>query len=74
MSTPTRPPTSPAYPMPRPESGDDARFCLGLALDVAKVLTSYGYPPITTGADLLHWQQALFGAIYAQPDKETPTP
>lgn len=74
MSTPTTPPTSPAYPMPRPESGDDARFCLGLALDIAKVLTSYGYPPITTGADLQHWQQALFGTIYAQPDKETPTP
>jgi hypothetical protein len=71
MSTPT---TAPAYPLLRPASGDDARFCLGLALDIAKVLTSYGYPPIAAGADLLHCQQALFRAIYAGPDKETPTP
>jgi hypothetical protein len=73
MSTPTTAPTSPAYPVPRPACGDDARFCLGLALDIAKVLTRYGYPPVATGADLMHWQQALFRAIYAQPE-ETPTP
>jgi hypothetical protein len=71
MSAPTPPP---AYPVPRPACGDDARFCLGLALDIAKVLASYGYPPIATGADLRHWQQALFSAIYAQPDKEAPIP
>jgi hypothetical protein len=74
MNAPTTPPTAQAYPVPRPRSGDDARFCPGLALDIAQVLTNYGYPPIATGADLRHWQQALFGAIYAQPDKETPTP
>jgi len=66
-------PTMAAYPLPRPARGDDARFCLGLAIDIAKVLTSYGYPPISTGADLVHWQQALFRAIYALPE-ETPTP
>ena len=67
-------PTPPAaYPLPRPARGDDARFCLGLAIDIAKVLTSYGYPPINTGADLVHWQQALFRAIYARPE-ETSTP
>lgn len=74
MTAPTTAPTAPAYPVPRPENGDDARFCLGLALDIAQVLTRYGYPPISTGADLRHWQQALFSTIYAPPGKETPTP
>jgi hypothetical protein len=52
----------PAYPIPR--MGADARFNLGLALDVAEVLAHHGYPPLTTGADLLRLQQALFAVIY----------
>jgi hypothetical protein len=61
MSSPIQ---QPAYPIPRPGGGQDARFTLGLALDVAAVLTRHGYPPIICGTDLLRLQQALFGAIY----------
>jgi hypothetical protein len=61
MTSPTQ---QPAYPIPRPATGNDARFTLGLALDVAQVLTRHGYPPLTTGADLLRLQQALFTTIY----------
>jgi len=62
-------PSMPAYPIPRPRSGQDARFTLGLSLDVAEVLLRHGYPPVTTGTDLIHWQQVLFAAIYR---KENP--
>jgi hypothetical protein len=59
--------TAAAYPIPRPASGDDdARFCLGLALDVAQVLHRYGYPPVLTGVDLGRLQQALFTLIYQE--------
>lgn len=65
MNSLTHQPTAPtAYPIPRPRQGHDPRFSLGLALDVADVLTRHGYPPITCGADLRHLQQALFTAIY----------
>jgi hypothetical protein len=66
-TTPAGP--APAYPIPRPESGHDSRFTLGLALDVAQVLARHGYPPLATGSDLLRLQQTLFTLIY-QP-KET---
>jgi len=66
MDTPTSTPTPPAYPVSRPHSGDDARFCLGLALDAGAVLTRYGYPPVRTGADVVHLHQALFGFIYQE--------
>ncbi len=55
---------TPAYPLPRPATNDDLRFNLGLALDVAAVLTRHGYPPLTAGVDLVRLQQALFGLIY----------
>lgn len=48
----------PTSPIPRPDHGDDPRLCLGLAMDIAKILTAYGYPPIT-GADLVYWQRLL---------------
>jgi hypothetical protein len=54
----------PSYPIPRPGTGADTRFSLGLALDVAAVLARHGYPPPTAGADLLRLQQALFTVIY----------
>ena len=54
----------PVYPIARPTSGDDARFCLGLAYDIAQVVAGYGYPPITCGGDLRRLQQALFTFIY----------
>jgi hypothetical protein len=57
-----------AYPLPRPGSGADARFSLGLALDVAAVLTRHGYPALIAGEDLIRLQQALFGLIYRQDD------
>lgn len=60
-------PTTPAYPIPRPDSGDDPRFSLGLTLDVADVLTRHGNP-LATSADLTHLQRALFAALY----QETP--
>lgn len=59
------------YPLPRPEHGNDPRFCFGLAYDIAKVLAAYGYPPITASGDLLHLQQHLFRAIYQQKE-DTP--
>ena len=58
---------SPAYPIRRPEHGlDDARFTIGLALDVADVLARHGYPPLTDGTDLLRLQTALFTLIYQE--------
>jgi hypothetical protein len=55
---------TPAYPLPRPANNTDTRFSVGLALDIAAVLTRHGYPPFTAGADLVRLQQALFGLIY----------
>lgn len=55
-----------AYPVPRPESRDDRRFCFGLAYDVGKVLHQYGYPPMRNGRDILRIQQALFRLIYQE--------
>ncbi|MEV7178266.1 hypothetical protein [Kitasatospora sp. NPDC093679] len=55
-------PAPAVYPLPAPD--DDSRFSLGLVLDLAAVLAEHGYPPITSGADLLNLQQALFGFLY----------
>jgi hypothetical protein len=55
-----------AYPISRPDTGTDSRFTVGLALDVAAVLARHGYPPLTSGADLLRLQQALFTLIYQE--------
>jgi hypothetical protein len=63
MTTAATPPAA-LYPIPRPGTGADPRFTLGLTLQVAEVLTRHGYPPVATGTDLIHWQQALFAAIY----------
>lgn len=57
------------YPLPRPD-GDDPRFNFGLLHEVAKVITTAGYPPVTAGADLLDLQQVLYRFIYAA--DETP--
>lgn len=54
-----------AYPI-RPRPDDDPRFTFGLTLDVAKVLTDHGYPPITAGRDLLELQQALYRFLYTE--------
>ena len=55
-----------AYPINRPADGTDTRFTVGLALDVAAVLARHGYPPLTSGTDLLRLQQALFTLIYQE--------
>jgi hypothetical protein len=57
---------APAYPIPRPASGDDLRFCFGLALDIGKVLHQYGFPPVRDARDFLRLQQALFALIYQE--------
>jgi len=71
VSDPSRQPVYPIYPIPRPVTGQDARFTLGLALDVADLLARHGYPPIACGADLLRLQQALFTAIYQTATQES---
>lgn len=57
--------TARAYPLPRPESGNDPRFTFGLQLDVAAVLEKHGFPKVTNGSDMVDLQMALFGFIYA---------
>jgi hypothetical protein len=57
---------APTYPLRRPHNGNDSRFTIGLACDVADVLHRHGYPPLTTSADLLRLQLALFAAIYQE--------
>lgn len=56
-------PAQAAYPLPAPD--DDPRFTFGLVLDLAAVLAEHGYPPITSGADLLNLRQALFRFLYS---------
>lgn len=48
---------------------DDRRFTAGLLFDVAGLLEAHGYPRPVGACDLVHWQQALFHAIY-RPDPE----
>jgi len=43
---------------------DDRRFTLGLVFAVAAVLAEAGYPPITSGGDLVSLQQRLYGFLY----------
>jgi hypothetical protein len=56
----------PAYPIARPSAGNDTRFSVGLAIDVAAVLHRHGYPPLATGVDLVRLQVALFNLIYQE--------
>jgi hypothetical protein len=58
------------FPLPRPESGDDPRFCFGLLYDIHAVLIGYGYPP-ATGLDHVELQQILFRFLYAPTDTDT---
>lgn len=48
---------------PLPELDTDERFTHGLVLDVARLLTAHGYPPLRA-ADMVELQQALFGFLY----------
>jgi len=67
----SRPCPGPTYPLARPGPGhDDARFTVGLLLEVAAVLHHHGYPPLRAAADLTRLQQALFTTIY-QPKEST---
>lgn len=56
-----------SYPLPRPYT--DERFTTGLVIDVAAVLHEHGYPPVTSGADLVRLQQALFGFVYGSEEE-----
>jgi hypothetical protein len=51
----------PAYPIRRPDRGADDRFTIGLTIDIATVLARHGFPPITTGADLLRGGLEVLG-------------
>lgn len=64
--------TARAYPLPRPESGNDPRFTFGLTHDVAQVLKDHGFPLIETGGDFMDLQQALFRFIYASDERPAP--
>lgn len=52
------------YPLPRPESGRDPRFCFGLLNETVELLERHGYPPLT-GHDVVKLSLALFQVIYA---------
>lgn len=45
------------YPLPRAD--EDPRFTVGLVIDVNQVLVEHGYPPATSGGDLV----ALAGPV-----------
>jgi hypothetical protein len=51
--------------------GEDHRFTAGLLFDLAGLLEAHGYPRPVGGGDLVHWQQALFRAIYRTDQKES---
>lgn len=55
---------------PIPDEGFDRRFSIGLLADVAGLLEQHGYPRPEGPGDLIHWQQALFRAIYSTQTKE----
>lgn len=52
------------YPLP-PADEEDARFTIGLVLDVAQVLKSHGYPnPAGNTDDLVELRQALYRYLH----------
>lgn len=55
--------TDRVFPLPRPASGEDARFTFGLLFDIRAVLVDHGYPDMT-GLDLVELRQALFRVLY----------
>jgi hypothetical protein len=64
------PADTPVYPTARPAAGDaDARFNVGLALDVAAVLPRHGYPSLATDAGLVRLQATLFSLIYQEKNR-----
>ncbi len=58
------------YPLAQTDT--DARFTLGLVLDVAAVLKQHGYPSITAENPLDHVElrQALFEFLYTREGSE----
>jgi len=47
-------------------SQNDPRFTIGLALDVARVIADHGYPPLTSGRDLLELEMHLFYLLHGR--------
>lgn len=64
--------STPAYPLPRPESGDDPRFTFGLIHEVGKVLEAHGFPPVRNGSDHVDLMAALFGFVFASEARPVP--
>ena len=61
--------TAGRFPVAVPAGVTDARFTLGLSLDIANVLAKHGYPDMTStydgqGLDLVDLQLALFRFLY----------
>ncbi|MFJ8470413.1 hypothetical protein [Kitasatospora sp. NPDC094011] len=54
------------YPVPVPKDGQDARFTRGMLFDIARRIEDAGYPPITTGRDLVRLMEALYRFCYAE--------
>ncbi|RKN36870.1 hypothetical protein [Streptomyces hoynatensis] len=52
------------YPVAPSDGDDDPRFTLGLLYDVRQVIEAHGYPPVTSGRDLVELQLSLSRFLY----------
>ncbi|UCM89274.1 hypothetical protein [Streptomyces marincola] len=52
------------YPVPPLDGDADPRFTVGLLFDVCRVIERHGYPPVTSGGDLVELQLSLFRFLY----------
>ncbi|MFE2728511.1 hypothetical protein [Kitasatospora sp. NPDC059327] len=59
-------PTAANYPVPTPANGQDPRFTRGLLFDIARRIEDAGFPPITTGHDLVRLMETLYVFCYSE--------